>query len=130
MRHMLQFFEDGWSLEVICEQDSDFWRSMDDRAKMAHAHVAPVQAHTSDRGDMLEAMVYQLSEQNGALVCELGGSGRGIVSELNLLSRPAAASRGPGQSSGKCVVSLVHNSGRSAVGPTYRSSPCGNRGMT
>ena len=108
MRYMLQFFEDGWSLEVICEQDSDFWRSMDDRAKMAHAHVAPVQAHTSDRGDMLEAMVYQLSEQNGALVCELGGSGRGIVSEL---------------------VSLVQNTGRSAISLTYRSSQCGNRGM-
>ena len=53
---------------------SDIWkqimtstRSMDDRAKVAHAHVAPVQAHTFDRVDMLEALVYQLSEQNGAL---------------------------------------------------------------
>ena len=40
---------------------------MDDRAKVAHAQVAPVQAHTSDRVDMLEALVYQLNEQNGAL---------------------------------------------------------------
>ena len=123
MRYMLQFSERLVFRSDIWKQVVTSTRSMDDRAKVAHAH-------TSDRVDMLEALVYQLSEQNGALVCELGGSGRGIVSELNLLSRPAAASRGPGQSSGKCVVSLVHNSGRSAVGPTYRSSPCGNRGMT
>ena len=119
------------------EQIATSTRSVDDQASLAHAHVAQAQARTSstqavvsaqsrapsdsDRVDMLEALVYQLMEQNEALKRDMletqsgrsESSGRGMVGPVQSSGRGMV---GPVQSSGRCVVARAVTAGPRPLG--------------